>query len=380
MRILFTFAGGRGHLEPLLPVAHAAEAAGHTVAVTGRASIASVAAEQGLAVFHSGPELVPERRPLVPLDAGREDRVLRDGFAGRQARTRAAAVLELCGEWRPDVLVCDETDPGSMVAAERLGLPYASVLVTAAGSFVRRELLAEPLNALRAEHGLSPDPELALLSRYLVLSPFPPSFRDPAYPLPATAHSIDVVRAGRRRGDGAPLVYVSLGTVFNLESGDLFTRILAGVRELPVDVLVTVGNGIEPAELGPQPPNVSIEQFVPQAEVLARVAAVVSHGGSGSVLGTLAHGVPLVALPMGADQPHNAARIQALGVGRVLDPISAAPEQIREAASAVLDEPGYREAATRLRDELAALPGPEHAVTLLESLVDGSGLPQGHSG
>lgn len=73
--------------------------------------------------------------------------------------------------WQPDLIVCDEIDFGSMVAAERLGLPYATVLVTAAGSFVRHELVAEPLNALRLEHGLPPDPELAMLSRYLILSP-----------------------------------------------------------------------------------------------------------------------------------------------------------------------------------------------------------------
>src|SRR5690606_34662519 len=103
---------------------------------------------------------------------------------------RADALLATCEEWRPDLLVCDETDFGAMVAAERLGLPYASVLVIAAGSFVRKEVVGEALAELRAAHGLPPDPELTMLSRYQVLSPFPPSYRDPAFPLPATAYSI----------------------------------------------------------------------------------------------------------------------------------------------------------------------------------------------
>ena len=136
--------------------------------------------------------------------------------------------------------------------------------------------------------------------------------------------------------EGAPSIYFTLGTVFNLESGDLFARVLAGLRELPVNLLVTVGREIDPATLGLQPAHVRIERFVSQAEILPHVDLVVSHGGSGSVLGALAHGRPMVVLPMGADQPLNAGRITALGVGRSLDAIEATPDDVREAASSVL--------------------------------------------
>ena len=109
--------------------------------------------------FPSGPNTSgTERRPLLSVDREREDRALRDSYAGRIARGRAADLLGVCAEWRPDVLVCDEVDFGSMIAAERMGLPYASVLVMAAGSFVRKGLVGERLNELRAEHGLPLDP------------------------------------------------------------------------------------------------------------------------------------------------------------------------------------------------------------------------------
>src|SRR6185295_11393905 len=88
-----------------------------------------------------------------------------------------------------------------------------------------------------------------------------------------------------------------------------------------------------------------------------------------TVIGALAHGLPMVLIPMGADQPHNAARCAALGVARVLDAVEATPESVREAASVVLADPAYRRAAERMRDEIAALPGPAHAVRLLERLV-----------
>jgi UDP:flavonoid glycosyltransferase YjiC (YdhE family) len=86
------------------------------------------------------------------------------------------------------------------------------------------------------------------------------------------------------------------------------------------------------------------------------------------VTGALAHGLPLVVAPMGADQPMNAARCEALSVDRVLDALGATPRDIGVAASSVLGDPGYRRAAERVKDEIAALPGAEHVVALLEEL------------
>jgi UDP:flavonoid glycosyltransferase YjiC (YdhE family) len=86
-------------------------------------------------------------------------------------------------------------------------------------------------------------------------------------------------------------------------------------------------------------------------------------------LGALAHGLPLALLPLNADQPQNAARCVALGVGRVLDPDAVTPESVREAVAAMLADPRYRHNAARLREEIAALPGPECAVEWLEWLA-----------
>jgi MGT family glycosyltransferase len=109
-------------------------------------------------------------------------------------------------------------------------------------------------------------------------------------------------------------------------------------------VLATLGEGIDPAEFGPQPEHVRVVRYLPQAEVLPRADLVVSHGGSGTVIGALAHGLPGVLLPLGADQPHNADQCVRLGVDRVLDPVSVTPEQVRTAAGEVLADPGYRQA------------------------------------
>jgi UDP:flavonoid glycosyltransferase YjiC (YdhE family) len=380
LRILFTFAGGSGHLNPLIPIARAAESAGHTAAFVGRPWMVPRVEAAGFTAFAAGADtgLTPRRLPLLKLDPEREDKALREGFARRIARERAADLLTLMPGWQPDLVVCEETDFGAMLAAERLGLPYASVLVIAAGSFVRWAVVAEPLNQVRAEQGLPPDPDLAMLSHYLVLSPFPPSFRDPAFPLPATAHSFRALEAVQddpapppwlAPGDGLPVVYFTLGTVFNMESGDLFQRVLAGLRDLPIHLIVTVGRDMDPAEFGLQPANVHMERYIPQALILPRCDLVVSHGGSGSVSGALAYGVPLLLIPMGADQPFNAARCADLRLAQVLDAVEATPESVRTAASALLANPAYRQAAESLRAEIAALPDLEYAIRLLERLA-----------
>jgi UDP:flavonoid glycosyltransferase YjiC (YdhE family) len=367
VRILFAFTGGRGHVEPLLPLAEAARAAGHTVAIGGRESILPAVERLGFETHATEPGLVAKRLPLQPLDPEREARDFRDGFLLR-ARERIPGVEALCREWRPDVLVGEETHYGALLTAERLGLPFASVVVLAAGTLATLELIGEPLNEVRTEQGLPPDETASMLSRQLVLAPLPPSYRAPAFPLPpATVHYRPFDEVPRPH-DVPAAVYVTLGTVFNLESGDLFARVLEGVRGLPVEVVATVGDGIDPDELGPLPPHISVERFVPQADVLARSSAVVSHGGSGSVLGALAHGLPQVLIPMGADQPLNADRCEKLGLARVLDPVAATPESIREAVSDVLAEPSYRATAAGLQAEFAALPGAAHAVRLLEGV------------
>jgi UDP:flavonoid glycosyltransferase YjiC (YdhE family) len=379
--MLFTFAGGAGHAEPLVPIAGAAQAAGHGVAFAGRPWVVARLAARGFAVFPDMGDPVDEPSaitPLVEFDAAREDRLLRRGFAWFHARRRATVILELCEQWPPDVIVCDEVDFGAMVAAERAGVPHATVLVIAAGALVRPAVVGAPLNLVRAEHGLPPDPDVRMPSRHLVLAPMPPSLRVPALPLPDTAQSI---RPGSLEPDhptptwlaelpAAPVVYFTLGTVFNMESGDLVGRVLSGLRDVPATVVATLGKHVDP---GPQPPNIRIETHVAHAALFPRCDAVVSHGGSGTVIDALAAGLPQVVLPMGADQPLNAARVEALGAGVVLDPLRVTPAEIGAAVRAVLEQPSYRAAAERARNEVLALPDAAHAVTLLERLSAGSG-------
>jgi len=377
VRVLFSFVGGQGHLDPLLPIAHAAVVAGHDVTFSAQAEMCERVRALGFAVRPSGTStLFTERQPLLVPDRNRERDAVRASFAGAIARSRAADLLDVIAEFEPDVLVCDEIDFGAMIAAERAGIPHASVVVIASGSFVDAALVADPLNALRAEHGLEPDPELAMLHRHLVLVPVPPRFRDPACPLPSTARMLRPAVLDASDGTerqcaprARPLVYVTLGTIFNLESDDVLARIVGAIRELPIDVLAAVGPYVEPAELGPQPGNVRVESFVAQHEVLRRAAVVVCHGGSGTVVGALACGVPVVVIPLGADQLDNAARVTMLGVGIALDVTDLRDDDIRRAVEQALTDVQMRARAASFAADAAAMPGPDAAVGLLEALA-----------
>lgn len=403
-RILFTFVGGLGHLDPLLPIAAAARAAGHTVAFACSRSMAGAVEAAGFALVEDAPAErghpipVPDAAPpsaspgpLLAVDRAREELDLRVKFAGDGARRGAARVLRVAADWHPDVIVCDETDFGAVVAAERLAIPCATVIVLAAGGMLRPDVVGAVLDEVRDEHGLGPDPGLTRVRGGLAIDPAPPGYRDPADPLPDASVRVALVRpvvAGGSpppwhpvRPEG-PAVYVTLGTVFPLESGDLLRRVARAFADHPGDVLITVGPDVDPASLGPIEPHVHVERHVPQGWIFPHVALVVSHGGSGTVLGALAHGRPMVLLPMGADQPWNGDRCAAIGVGRVLDPVRSTSSKIRAAVQAVLGDPAARAAAQRFRDAMLAMPGPDVAIEAIEHLAsramagDNAGAPR----
>ena len=96
----------------------------------------------------------------------------------------------------------------------------------------------------------------------------------------------------------------------------VYREALDSLSHLPVRVLVTVGRDRDPADLGPVGPNVHVARWVPQADVMPHTAAMICHGGSGTVRAGLAAGVPLAVLPLFADQPFNAQRVTELARSR----------------------------------------------------------------
>lgn len=163
-------------------------------------------------------------------------------------------------------------------------------------------------------------------------------------------------------------IYLTLGTVFN--EPDAWITALEAVRTLPVNVIGTTGPDVDPAIFGRQPEHVMLSRFVPQALVLRQVDAVVCHGGSGTMLGALAEGRPLVALPLGADQFANAEQIVRTGAGVAVSPEARTPESIRSAITEVLGDLRFDRAACTLQTEIAAMPSAERRAADLVPLAE----------
>jgi UDP:flavonoid glycosyltransferase YjiC (YdhE family) len=298
-------------------------------------------------------------------------------FAGATARDAVPDLLALARTWPPDLVVRDAAEYGGCLAAELLAIPHAIVRTdSGSSSFAARDVVAGSLAAAREQFGLPPDPATMMPFRFLHLS-FAGALDDPAMPVAPTYHRLRPFPHGSeedeegpvptRRGD-RPLVYATLGTVYNSLSA-IFASILAALRDEPLELIVTVGHNQDPAQFGPQPSHVRIERFVPQSRLLARCDLVIAHGGFGTVTAALAHGLPLVLIPISADQPENARRCAALGVGRVIAPDKRTPAAIRAAVRAVLGDPRYRRNAEHQCRELASLPVLDHGIALLERLA-----------
>ena len=385
MRILFTTLPATGHFHPLVPIARATAAAGHEVAFAAPASFRPTVERVGFrcfpAGFDRGDTPLDELFPAMGALTGEAFTRFVNGRirVGIEASRMTPDLLALAAAWPPDLVVRDATEYGGCVAAEALGIPHASVrTAVSAASHAGRRFAADELAALRAEHGLPPDPENAMPFRYLHLACEPPGLWPPDDPPAPTSHLIRPEPHDRTGAEGlpdwgaalggAPTVCATLGTFMN-RSADVFRAILDGLRDEELNLVVTVGRDQDPAQFGPQPAHVQIERYIPLSLLLPHCALVVCQAGFSTTVTALRHGRPVVLLPLGADQPLVARQVARLGVGPVLGPAERTPEAIRAAVRAVLADPTYGINAERVRDAMAALPGPEYAVALLERLA-----------
>jgi UDP:flavonoid glycosyltransferase YjiC (YdhE family) len=382
MQIAFACNPALGHLLPLLPLATAARAAGHEIAFLAGASLADRIERAGFRRVEAGPADLPTAFQHVPERAGLTGRRLaaatwKGAFGGVIAPQMAAGLLGLAREWRPDLLVHDDSELGTWIVAERLGIPHVSLQATAwRGTGVR--LASEPLGRLRASLGLPDDAGLERWHRHGYLTTRPPALYNPDDPMPATTVPLRPVAQDELEADlppwltrepgGAPRVAVTLGTILPGRL-DAMTTILDGLERLDVEVVATVGPGLEPSVLGQRPPRVHVERYLPMSRLLPTCDALVFHAGSGTMLAALAAGLPLVLLPVAADQPENADRCVAAGVGIALASDGRSADDVERATRAILDEPRWRAAAARVSDEIASMPAPAEVLPALERLA-----------
>lgn len=379
MRVLFATTRGAGHLGPLVPLAEACVRRGHEVLVVGPVSAAALATRSRLP-YRSVPE--PPARQLADAYAPVWSRasspgaeyVIRELFVGLQARTSLFGMMATVAEWRPDVIVRESCEFASMVAAERFGVPQVQFGIHLSAQIDADELFltaaSTAVDELRALVGVAPDPGAERARRVPIFTHAPRSLDDPAAPAPVRVRRFrhpGQPAPARERVQRPPLVYVSFGSEAPASEHfpGVYRETVHALAELPVRVLVTIGDRRQPAELGPLPPMVRIERWASQAAVMRQAAAMVGHGGSGSTLIALTAGVPQALIPLFVDGPLNARRVHEIGAGFAL----ADPSGVTDAVRALLEYPRYRRAAERVAAEIRALPPLDDAVGALGALA-----------
>ena len=385
MRVLCTCLPGHGHFNPMLALAQALVRAGHDVAFATASDFCPHIERAGFPAFPAGlslPDQIEQARRRYPdqdrLSAmERFEQFVPRMLAGVAAPARLADLVGLVPGWKPDLVVHDETEFAGPVAAAAAGVPWADQSVGILRPLAMARLAGETLAPLCQQYGVDVGP-FGGLFRYLYLDVAPKTLQSSQIADVAVAHpvqnaTIDPGAEGETLPEWVPdlaypVVYVSLGTVFNAKAVDVFAAVLAGLRDEPVNLVVTVGPDNDPSVFGPQPEHIRIERFIPQSRLLPFCDAVVNQGGT-AILPILAHGLPLLLLPQGANQFHNAQACVAAGVGRRLLPAEVTPEAVRREVRALLHDSSLRAAARRVQRELAEMPGPERGVELLERLA-----------
>lgn len=285
----------------------------------------------------------------------------------------AADLLALAGEVHPDLLVHEQAELASPLVGAVLGVP--SVMQSYGGA-IPPDFITEAgvvLAPLWRKHGLTIPPYVGCFE-----APFldicPPSIRPvPLDHVPVVRQLRPVPYAGPEQDgllglDGSdPLIYLTLGTIPGATA--TLAAIVGALAGLSVRILVTVGPEADPAELGDQPGHITVTRYAPQTQVLPRCAVVVSHGGSGTFLGALAHGVPQLCLPQAADQFRNASACVRSGAGQALHPEDATSEAVSASVVALLDDDSFRANAHRIRSEIEPMPSPHEVVAVLQTLA-----------
>ena len=161
-----------------------------------------------------------------------------------------------------------------------------------------------------------------------------------------------------------PLIYVSMGTIIN-DRPDLYRNCIEALKDLDIDLIISCGGSMDPAELGQLPDNVSVFPYVDQLDILNRADVFLTHSGMNSVSESLYMATPMVLYPQTNEQKAVARRTAELGAGLQMKDDS--PQQIRDAVQKVLGDKQYAQAAQRCSDDFRSCPGPAAAADFIEN-------------
>lgn len=293
----------------------------------------------------------------------------------------AKQVRDVVASEAPDVVLIDAMYPAALSESLQFKQPAAVICHT----FLLRQLdnwrqMIARLDAMRVQAGFGSLPsmdELWMRQDRIVVTTLAEFDGPAAAGWEMVKHAGPVLEDEKRAiaadlpwsaDDPSPLVLVSFSTGFEQRSADKLQRTLDALAPLPVHVVATTGAIVEPGELT-VPDNAAVLSFAAHDPIIQRAALVVTHGGHGTAMRSLLHGVPMILMPgLAHDQAVVAATIEEWGAGKAL-PGDADVLTIRAAARDILSAPTYRQNARRRSKPLAGVDGAANAARELETLL-----------
>jgi UDP:flavonoid glycosyltransferase YjiC (YdhE family) len=389
MKVLCPCVPGVGHIAMMVPVVQELQRAGHEVRMATGPDFCPQIESSGVAAVPAGPtraEARAERLRRHPdsVDVAPEDQQafhVPKVWGGIYAPAMFADLAPVVEEWRPDLLVYDVASFCGPLLAELAGIPGVSHGFGPAFPAAVLDSAEADLEPLWSAHGRTVPPGGGMRGG-LHIEVWPASLQLPDGFQPEAVAPVRVSGTGRLGGPYTtevpsslsvlrrPVVHVTLGTVFN-HNTPLFEQVIEALRDEDLSLVVTTGPDQDPSVLGPQPPSVHVERFLPHHLLLPYCDLVVSHSGAGTTLAALTHGIPSLLLPQAADGFRAAEGCVRAGAGLRLRPAEVTGHAVRSGVRELLEDPGYRQKAGKLRAEIAGMPGPSDVVRRLEAVVRG---------
>lgn len=369
-----------GHINPGLGLVTALVERGHRVSCAVSAEFASTAAAAGATPVRYT-SLLPS--PSDPQQSWPDDGAAAQALFLDEAMSVVPQLAEAFADDRPDLIVYDIAAFHALVLGAKWDVPVVQLSPTHVYSEALIEQLQEvtttpEMRAVQqrferyfAEQGTGLSyADISLPRRGIVT--IPRTFQYFGDQVPDRFTFVGPMLTDRafqgdwQRADDRPLLVISLGSAYNRRA-DFYRKCLRAFADLDVHVVMSVGRGVQPAELGPIPDNFDVRQWIPQLKVLGEADAFITHAGMGGVTEGLYHGVPQVAVPQAADQFMNADRLAELGLGERADADAVEPEQLREQVLRVAADPDVAVNCARIRDEIGRSGGVRRAVEILEA-------------
>ena len=378
MKVLVVSTPGAGHITPLVPLVGALLAGGDEVLIASGPEAAPIVEKSGAQFALAGRTLAEYMARLAtrtrgnPGDGVAAERILHyflpRAFAEIAVDEMVDDVWRHGREFAADLVLFEAFALAGPLVAELLGVPSVAHMFGPLPPPEVVELANDAVSPIWRSFGRDV-PGWAGMYRDLTIQICPPMLEMGQVPTGETWRVRPVPLPLRpREVTPRPVVYVTFGTFFN-SNLDVFRLALEALGDEPVDVVMTVGRDQDPAELAPFPTNARVDRFIPQADLLPSCSAIVHHGGAGTTFGALAHGVPQVIVPQGADNFEHAAMCDSAGTATTLRPEMLSPANLAAAVRRVVDDEAYAAASRRCAEEIAVMPDAGSIATALRSWV-----------